>query len=71
MQKCNLYNALGQMLSDDRFGKSTLYSKDLTNMEAAYIIVKVINNDQIDYQGVHFGLEQVIVTCIAYFYISF
>lgn len=42
-----LYNVLGQMLSDERFGKSALYSKNLTNLEVAYVIVKVINDDQI------------------------
>jgi hypothetical protein len=43
-----LYDVLGQELSDERFGKSSIYSKQLVNTgEATYIIVKVINDDRI------------------------
>ena len=42
-----LYNVLGQILCDERTGKSSLYSKELTNLEAAYIVVKVMNDNEI------------------------
>ncbi len=38
-----LYNIIGQLLSSEKFGKSLIYTKQLANMEAAYIIVKVNN----------------------------
>jgi hypothetical protein len=41
-----VYNILGQELSNDRFTNSTVYQKEVDNMPAAYLIVKVINNHE-------------------------
>jgi PKD repeat protein len=42
-----IYNVLGQQLSKEKFGRSSIYTKALTNLEAAYVIVRVKNNDEI------------------------
>ena len=42
-----IYNVLGQQLSNEKFGRSSIYTKELTNLEAAYVIVRVKNNDEI------------------------
>ncbi|MCX6197679.1 MAG: lamin tail domain-containing protein [Bacteroidetes bacterium] len=42
-----IYNVLGQQLSNEKFGHSTIYSKAFTNLEAAYVIVRVKNNEEI------------------------
>jgi PKD repeat protein len=39
-----LYDILGQLLSKEKFGRSTIYTKAVLNTEAAYIVVKVKNN---------------------------
>ena len=44
----DLYNVLGQLLSSEKFGRSSIYSRPIDNMEAAYIIVRVINGDAIE-----------------------
>jgi fibronectin-binding autotransporter adhesin len=41
------YNVLGQQLMQEKFGRSTIFIKELSNIEAAYVIVKVKNNDTI------------------------
>ncbi len=42
-----IYNVLGQQLSNEKFGNSTVYKKAFTNLEAAYVIVRVKNNEEI------------------------
>ncbi len=42
-----IYNILGQQLVNEKFGKASIYSKDLQNLEAAYVIVKVLNNGEL------------------------
>ncbi len=42
-----IYNILGQQLVNEKFGKASIYSKDLQNLEAAYIIVRVNNNGEL------------------------
>jgi len=42
-----IYNVLGQQLSNEKFGHSTIYSKAFANLEAAYVIVRVKNNEEI------------------------
>lgn len=43
----DIYNVLGQLLSSEKYGKSSLYSKEIDNLEAAYLIVRVKNDDLI------------------------
>jgi len=38
---------LGQQLVNEKFGRSTVYSKPITNLEAAYVIVRVKNDSEI------------------------
>ncbi len=38
-----IYNALGQQLVNERFGKNTVYAKSISSTEAAYVIVRVKN----------------------------
>ncbi|MCX6198444.1 MAG: PKD domain-containing protein [Bacteroidetes bacterium] len=40
-----VYNLLGQELSNEHFGKASVYSKEFDNLEAAYVLVKVKNGD--------------------------
>jgi hypothetical protein len=42
-----IYNVIGQNLSTEKFGKSTIYAKEIKNLDAAYVIVKVINNGEV------------------------
>jgi len=42
-----IYNIIGQQLSQEKFGSKSLYTKQLNNLEAAYVIVKVFNDDRI------------------------
>ena len=42
-----IYNILGQLLSNEKFGKSNIYSKEIDNLEAAYLIIKVNNEGEI------------------------
>jgi YVTN family beta-propeller protein len=42
-----IYNVIGQNLSTEKFGKSSIYAKEIKNLDAAYVIVKVINNGEI------------------------
>lgn len=42
-----IYNVLGQQLSNEKFGRSSIYTKQFDNLEAAYVIVRVKNNDEI------------------------
>jgi len=39
----DIYNVLGQLLSSEKFGRSTIYAKELDNIEAAYLIIRVKN----------------------------
>ncbi|MBP6731141.1 MAG: PKD domain-containing protein, partial [Chitinophagales bacterium] len=38
-----VYNVIGQELVNEKFGRSTIYSKPITNIEVGYVIVKVKN----------------------------
>ena len=38
---------LGQQLVNEKFGRSTVFSKSIANLEAAYVIVRVKNDDEI------------------------
>jgi PKD repeat protein len=42
-----IYNVLGQELSEDRFTSNTLYEKGIDDIDAAYIIVSVANNEKV------------------------
>lgn len=42
-----VYNMLGQELSNEPFTTSSIYRKNITNVEAAYVIVKINNNGTI------------------------
>ena len=42
-----LYNLIGQLISHEKFGRSFIYSKAISNISAAYLIVKVTNDDKI------------------------
>lgn len=42
-----IYNVLGQQLSNEKFGRSSIYRKQFNNLEAAYVVVRVKNNDDI------------------------
>jgi len=42
-----IFNVLGQQLVNEKFGRSTVYTKALNNMEAAYVIVRVKNDESI------------------------
>ncbi|MBL0309869.1 MAG: fibronectin type III domain-containing protein [Bacteroidetes bacterium] len=39
-----LYNIIGQLISSEKFGRSSIYSKEIPNLEAAYVIVRVKND---------------------------
>jgi len=41
-----MYNVMGQLISREQFTRSGVYSKELTNMAAAYVIVKAMNDDK-------------------------
>ncbi|MFN8288541.1 MAG: PKD domain-containing protein [Chitinophagales bacterium] len=41
----NIYNVVGQLVSSEKFGKSTIYSRKLNNLDAGYVIVNVKDND--------------------------
>jgi len=43
----DIYNVLGQQLVHEQFGKSTIYTKQFKNLEAAYLIVRVKNETEI------------------------
>ncbi len=43
----SIYNLLGQELVNEKYGRSTIYSKAILNVEASYVIVKVTNGDTI------------------------
>lgn len=44
----DIYNVIGQQLSTERFGRTTVYAREIRNLDAAYVIVKVKNgNDTI------------------------
>jgi hypothetical protein len=42
-----IYDVLGQELSEDHFTLNSLYQKEIDDIEAAYVIVSVKNNDKI------------------------
>jgi hypothetical protein len=41
-----VYNILGQQLVNDKFGKSSIYVKEIADMEAAYIMIRVQNDEK-------------------------
>ncbi len=41
----SIYNLLGQVISTEQFGKSTIYTRTLNNLEAGYVVVSVKNNE--------------------------
>jgi hypothetical protein len=43
----SIYNLLGQELVNEKFGRSSIYSKAILNVEASYVIVKVTNGEAI------------------------
>jgi len=43
----DIYDVLGQLLSSEKFGKSTMYIKEFDFLEAAYLVIKVTNEDQV------------------------
>jgi hypothetical protein len=43
-----IYDILGRELSNDKFTSATLYQKEINNMEAAYVIVSVINEGSVE-----------------------
>ncbi len=46
----DVYNVLGQKLLEDTWTKSSIYTKTLSNLDAAYILVHVNNNGKITTQ---------------------
>jgi hypothetical protein len=42
-----IYSLLGQKLSSEQFHTQSIYSKKLEEMEAGYVVVKVLNDDKI------------------------
>lgn len=42
-----VYNILGQQLVSDQYGKSSIYIKEIVNMEAAYVLIRVQNSDNV------------------------
>lgn len=42
-----VFNILGQQLVNEQFGKSSVYMKEITNTEAAYVLVRVNNEDRV------------------------
>jgi PKD repeat protein len=50
-----IFNVLGQSLSNEKFGSSSIYSKQISNLEAAYLIIRVNNNNHITTQKVFVG----------------
>ena len=49
------YNVLGQKLFETAYSKSTLYSRSFNNLEAAYVIVRVKNDNEIVVKKVFVG----------------
>ena len=41
----DIYNVLGQVLSSEKFGKASIYSKEIDNIDAEYLIIRVKNDD--------------------------
>ncbi len=41
----DIYNILGQVVSSETFGKTSIYSRQLNNLDAGYVIVSVKNAD--------------------------
>ncbi|MBK8658087.1 MAG: T9SS type A sorting domain-containing protein [Bacteroidetes bacterium] len=41
-----VYNILGQQLVNDKFGKSSIYVREIADMEAAYIMIRVQNEEK-------------------------
>ena len=50
-----IYNIIGQQLVKEKFGKSTIYSRAITNLEAAYVIVRVKQGEEIVTKKVFIG----------------
>jgi len=47
-----IYNVLGQQLVNEKFARSTIYTKPLNNLAAAYVIVRVKNEGEVKVQRV-------------------
>ncbi len=43
----DIYNILGQKLSSEKFGKSSIYSHAFTNLDAGYVLLSVKNNGEV------------------------
>ncbi|MFN8298885.1 MAG: PKD domain-containing protein [Chitinophagales bacterium] len=43
----DIYNILGQKLSSEKFGKSSIYSRTLSNLDAGYVLMSVKNNGEV------------------------
>ena len=52
-----IYNVLGQQLSNEKYGRSSVYHRAFNNLEAAYVIVRVKNNDDITTKKVFIGAK--------------
>src|SRR5690606_33796309 len=50
-----LYNVIGQLIHREKFGRSTVYSREIPNLEAAYIIVRVTNDETTTTKRVFIG----------------
>ena len=42
-----IFNVLGQVLSSEKFGKAGIYTKQIDNLEAAYLIIRVKNDEEV------------------------
>lgn len=43
----DIYNVLGQQIVNEKFGRSTVYTRQFNNLEAAYMLVRVNNEGEI------------------------
>ncbi len=50
-----IYNMLGQLLSEESFSKSAVYTKPVNNLEATYVIVRVKNDKEVKVKKVFIG----------------
>jgi len=51
----DIYNILGQVISSEKFGKSTIYSRQLNNLEAGYVVVSVKGDNGVTTKKVFIG----------------
>jgi len=50
-----VYNMLGQLLSEESFSRSAVYTKPINNLEASYVIVRVKNDKEVKVKKVFIG----------------